>query len=243
MDETADQIRYYHATLKSKMFVLEQAKTYLKSLIDQRTYKLAPDRLLDSADRVLSNEVIESEKKRYECILTRGPLECQQYSTEVNSVLHLMDQYANAFWATEQYKHATSIDNMWDAIQDSIQALKKKMVNLEMIANIKTTLAATKQLDDRDTVNAENEHNSLIFNFNSTTEVNNKSNFSFPVVDRLLWYISSGSANEYNMTVNYLNSASVKINAKLVKVNIHRRWMKLDIFADQALQLVCFLRN
>ena len=239
VEETSDQILYFHAMFKSKLVVLEQAKTYLKSE-DPQKYRLGPEKLLEDAERTLSNEVQNSEKQRYQCILTRGPLECQRYSLEVNSVTHLMDQYAYVFWATGQYKDATSIDNMVDAIQDSIIALKKKMKNLEMIANLKAILAGSKQLDKNNAIGADLAVNkeSLVLVYNSTSGVKTLSNLSFPIVKRLLWYISSDSASEYINTINLLNSASVNVNARLVKVDVSRRWLKPDVFADSRFQMV-----
>ena len=197
--------------------------------------------MLDNAELALANEVKNSEMQRYQCILTRGPLECQLYSEEVNSITHLMGQYTHAFWAAEQHKHVTNIDNTLDAIQDSIKALKKKMVNLEMIANIKTIQANSKQLNVHSALNSDTAdigHESLMFVFNSTTGVKTVSNLNFTVAERLLWYISSDSANEYNMTINHLNSASVKVHTRLEKVGIRRRWLKPDIFAGKGFQMV-----
>ena len=237
VNETADQISYYHATLKSKLLVLEQVKMYLRSQGDLQ-YKLAPKGLLDIAERTLSDEVRSSEEQRYQCIKTRGPIECQLYSVEVASIMHLMDQYTEAFWAAEQYKHATSIDAMLEAIQDSIKAVKKKMANLAMIANIKTIQATSKQFYDHNDLTADKDDD-ITFVFNSTiNEVKTVSNLQFPLEKRLLWYVSSDSAEEYNSTINYLNSAPVKVHTRLVKVDILRRWMKPEVFGDKQFQMV-----
>ena len=240
VEETSDQIQYYYAMLKAKLVALEQAEIYVKSQGRQK-YKFAPDILLDDAEHTLINEVQNNEKQKYQCILTRGPLECQRYSLEVNSVTHLMDQYASAYWATEQYKGATSTDNMVDAIQDSIVTLKKKMKNLEMIANLKAILAGSKELAKHNTMTADhsaNDKESLMFVYNSTSGVKGLSNSRFPVIKRLLWYASSDTTSEYTNTINLLNSASFHVNAKIVKVDVSRRWLKTDVFADSRFQMV-----
>ena len=243
MKETADQIQYFHATLKAKLVVLEQARMYLKSR-DPQKYRFGPKKLLDDAENVLSNEVQNSEKQRYQCILTRSPLECQHYSLEVSSVIHLMDKYAEAFWATEQFKGATNIDNMLDAIQDSINALKKKMKNLEMLASIKAIQAGSKQLEEHNAIGSDltvNNKESLVLLFNSTSGVKTLSNLSFPITKRLLWYTSSDGASEYNNTINLLNMASVSVNTRLVKVDVSRRWLKPDVLADRRFQMVILI--
>ena len=240
VEETSDQIQFFHASLKAKLVVLEQAKTYLKSE-DPQKYKFGPEKLLDDAEHTLSNEIQNNEKQRYQCILTRGPLECQRYAQEVSSVIHLMDQYTNALWATEQYKAATRIDNMVDAIQDSINALKKKMKNLEMIANIKAIQAGSKQLEEHNAIGADlavNDKESLVLVYNSSSGVKALSNLTFPITKRLLWYTSSDIASEYNNTINMLNSASVQVNSQIVKVDVNRRWLKPDVFADSRFQMV-----
>ena len=240
VEETSDQIQYFHAMFKSKLVVLEQAKTYLKSEVPQK-YRLGPEKLLEDAEHTLSNEVRNYEKQRYQCILTRGPLECQRYSLEVSSITHLMDQYASAYWATEQYKGATSIDNMVDAIQDSIIALKKKMKNLEHIANLKAIRAGSKQLEENNAIGVDpavSSKESLVLVYNSTSGVKTRSNLIFPIAKRLLWYTSSDSSSEYADTITFLNLASVNVNARLVKVDVSRRWLKPDIFADSRFQMV-----
>ena len=241
--ETSDQMQYFHATLKAKLVALEQAKTYMKSQNDMKYQghkkdKFAPEKFLDDAEHTLNKEVQNSEDQRYQCILTRGPLECQRYAQEVSSVMHLMDQYADAFWATEQYKAATSIDNMVDAIQDSINALKKKMKNLEMIANIKAIQANSKELEKHNAMSAENDKEPLMFVYNSTSGIKSLLNISFPLIKRLLWYTNSDNALEYINTLNLLNSASVHVNAKIVTVDVSRRWLKPDVFADSRFQMV-----
>ena len=240
IEETSDQIHYYHGLLKSKLLILEQIKTYYQS---NKTYEHAPQKLLEDAEHVLSREALNNQKQWYKCIISRSPLECQRYSLEVNSIKHLMDQYANAYWATELYKAATNFDSILYDIQQFIKEHNKKMINLEMIANIKAIQARSKELEHLKINRAdipETNSESINFAYNSINQLKSHQNISFPVMERLLWYTSYGTASEYINTINLLNMASVNVNARIVKVTVSRRWLKPDIFSDSRYQLVMY---
>ena len=66
------------------------------------------------------------------------------------------------------------------------------------------------------------------------------------LIGRLLWYINPESTtllpkeliDEYNLTINHLNTAFTNVSAKLSRVNIHRRWFKAGLFGNKHLKLV-----
>ena len=232
--------------LKSKLLILEQVKTYLQSNMTDK-YERAQNKLLDDVERILNQEALNSEKLWYKCILTRNPLECQRYSLKDSSIIQLMDQYAYAFWVTEKYKATMSFDSVLYDIQQFIKEHKKKINNLEMIANIKAIEASSKEIDELKIKRAditENNKDSMMFVYDSMSRVKVLQNLSLPVTERLLWYTNSDSASaEYVNTINMLNLASVSIKARLVKVNVRRRWLKPDIFADSSYQMVMYQYN
>lgn len=253
--ESIHQMQYQLTQLKTEVQILEITSRYLDKEMEKRETlnALLPSldpilRLycdLDVATYQLEQIVKESEDMRYECLITGNPADCHLYW---NLQEYIHDQVLGNY--TEFYWYVHTVQAALDHRRYSIPAISSTITDIQAkIHHIQTSInIALSELADRDKEETNDDRDFLTdFTYKPDPSFTNYS-FTLPpsLVGRLLWYINPESTEllskdmlqEYNLTINHLNTASTNISAKLTTVSIHRRWFKAGIFGNKHLTLV-----
>ena len=250
-------MQFQLARLKTEIRVLEITSRYLDEKTRKREvlnalfpsddpiYKLYC--ALSDATYQLEELVKDSEDMRYNCIATGNPSECQFYWTLYEYIsTDIIANYTEFYWYVHTVEAALNHREFSiPAIAGTIASIETRVENIQSSINIALSESA-----DRDNEENEDERDFLT-NFNFVPTKTTAYNFQLPqsVTERLFWYINPESTRllpkqtvqEYNATFNHLNTAITNISAKIMKVNIHRRWLKPGIFGNKFLSLVSTL--
>ena len=257
MDESVEQLQYQLAQLEALKQALEFTWDYLDEEVRNNSlgyYMTSPNSVFNDfkdAKYILEHEVRRSEMQRYRCLVSRNPIDCQIYTLEYQFVSIIIEAFAELYWKKEFLR--TALDHREfsiPAISDSIKSLSKKIDYVYLVIHI-----ALLESSSRDAKEWESDDDKIVkqniftaFTFNSESEPQEAYNFHLPqsIQNRLLWYIdpqstllsTSEEIDEYNSTINHLNTFETNVSASLMKVDIHRRWFKPNIFGELHLGLV-----
>ena len=250
-------MQFQLSKLKAEVQVLELTSQHLEKKAREReilsvvnptldpVYKLYRD--LDEATRQLQELVKESEDLRYKCLLSGNPENCHKYSGLQEHIRdEVLSNYTEFYWYVHSVEAALNYrDIAIPAIASTISKLQNRMIHIQASINI-----ALSELSEKNSEVA-SENQDAFTNFIYSPNFLNqtiKYDFSLPssLLNRLLWYINPESTRllpkelteEYNLTINHLNTAFTNVSAKLSRVNVHRRWFKAGIFGNKHLKLV-----
>lgn len=199
---------------------------------------------LDEATYQLEEIVKESENMRYECLITGNPADCHLYWDLQE---HIRDAVVGNY--TELYWYVHTVQAALNHREYSIPAISSTINDIQIQVNhIQTSLnIALSELAEREK-EADDDRDFLSDFVYNPDDSSSDYNFELPssLVGRLLWYIIPDSTallpkeelQRYNLTINHLNTALTNVSAKLMTVNIHRRWFKSAIFDNKHLSLV-----
>ena len=249
-------MQYQLSKLKARVQLLEltsqhlEKKAYERELLNaiipslDPVHKLYHD--LDEATRQLQEMVKKSEDMRYECLLSGNPENCQHYwGLEEHIREQMLSNYTEFYWYVHSVESALNYrETSIPAIASSISRLQVKINHIQNSINI-----ALSELSERSGADATENYDAFTnFIYSQYLLTLSKYNFSLPssIVDRLLWYINPEStrlvskelAEQYNLTINHLNTAFTNVSAKLSRVNIHRKWFKPGLFGKKNFKLV-----
>ena len=247
--------------LKAEVEILELTRAYLEKETHERetlnvlfpsldpVYQLYRD--LDMATLRLQELVKESEDMRYDCLISGNPADCHLYWGLQD---HIREQVLKNY--TEFYWYVHTIEAALDHRQFSIPAISSTINKLKVRINhlqtaVSSALSHTSGGRDNEEIV---DHREFFTDFMySLFRLPTNYDFSLPssLTGRLLWYINPEStrlvpsdlAEEYNITINHLNTALTNMSAKLSRVNVHRRWFRAGIFGDKNLELVSLVMN
>ena len=252
IEESVEQLQYHLARLETQRKVLEFTREYLEqeaTRIELFGYWNGPPVIfsqLEFASYLLENEVMNSERQRYQCLVSKNPIDCKLYSFEYEIVTELMDVFADLYLESQFIRTATTHRQFSiPSITDSINALSREIEQLEFRVHLAIVDSTKREIEDE----KHDSKNVLTnFHFSSETASEGKYNFHLPssIQNRLLWYIDPESTrlspketiDDYNLTINHLNSYETNVTAKFIKGDIHRRWFKPDVFGETRLSLV-----
>ena len=248
-------MQFQLSNLKARVQLLELTSQYLMKKARQRellsaiipsldpVYKLYRD--LDEATRQLQEMVKESEDMRYECLLSGNPENCQHYwGLEEHIREQVLSNYTEFYWYVHSVESALNYrETSIPAIASSISRLQVRIIHIQASINI----ALTELSEGGGKEENQDAFTSFMY---STGSFNKHSEYDFTLpsslVGRLLWFINPESTRllpkelteEYNLTINHLNTAFTNVSAKLSRVNVHRRWFKPGLFGSNKLNLV-----
>ena len=203
---------------------------------------------LDGVKYFMEHEVEISERSRYKCLVTRNPTDCELYRVEYDVVKGLMDVYADLYLQAEFVRTATNHREV------SIPTLSSAIHSINSELEIIGYIMQVEVIGSSSRVQSEEMFKKIpianrIDNFKFSTMDRPKEHaFELPseVEDRLLWYFNEKSTrfidketvDEYNETFNHLNTLHTNVSAKLVRVDINRRWFRPSVLANSHLTLV-----
>ena len=246
----------FHLTqLKSEIEILEMTSRYLDSEYKKREVLNA---LFPSNDRIkklfceldemsfdLEEIVKDFVNMSYACFLSGNPVDCNLYwNLRDHFEEEVLGSYAEFYWYVHTVQAALNHrDFSIPAISSTITDLQTKVHHLQTVINI-----AIFDLAERKSEESSNERDILSeFNYMPQPMTSGYS-FELPpsILGRLLWYLNPETAllvpgelfQEYNLTFNHLNTAATNVSAKVLAVNIHRRWFKAALFGNEHLSLV-----
>ena len=253
MTESIPQMQFQLTQLKTELHILEITSQYLEKESEKRRVvnALFPssdpiNRLycdLDMATFHLEELVKESEDMRYECLVSGNPTDCHLY-WDLQEYIHdeVVTNYTEFYWYVHTVQAALNHrDYSIPAISSTISEIQLKAEKIQTPINIALSELAKRdrELSDRDFFSE--------FSFRPQS-LSSEYNFELPssIIGRLMWYINPETTQlvprevveEYNLTFNHLNTAITNMSAKLMNVNIHRRWFKAAIFSNEHLRLV-----
>ena len=254
--ESIEQMQFQLSKLKARVQLLELTSQYLEKKARQRellsaiipsldpVYKLYRD--LDEATRQLQGMVKESEDMRYECLLSGNPENCQHYwGLEEHIREQMLSNYTEFYWYVHSVESALNYrETTIPAIASTISKLQVRIMHIQASINI-----ALSELSENGGDHSEHRDVFTSFTYSpNTLNQASKYDFSLPssLRGQLLWYINPESTRllpkevteEYNLTINHLNTALTNVSAKLSRVNVHRRWFKPGLFDGSYLKLV-----
>ena len=253
--ESIEQMQFQLTQLKTQIQILEITSEYLEKETRERDalnalfpsrdpiYQLYCD--LDVATYLLEELVKESEDMRYECIVSGNPADCHLYWGLRDHIREqVLGNYTEFYWYVHSVQAALNHrEYSIPAISGTISSIQTQVNHLESVISV-----ALSELSDRDEEEDKDDRDFFTDFMYHPTSLASRYDFELPpsLIGRLLWYINPESTrllpkeliNEYNLTVNHLNTAFTNVSAKLSKVNIHRRWFKSGIFGNKHLQLV-----
>lgn len=247
-------MQYHLAELQTQKTVLEFTREFLETELRRRVlgfWETPPVvySQLDAASFFLEHEVMNTERQRYRCLVTRNPIDCELYSYEYTLVLQLMEIFTDLYWEAEFINTATDHrDVSIPLVVGAISSTEEEIDRLDLIIRVAILDSADRDGNDKDEgVESDFEQPSNFFF--STKVINQKEhNFIIPeqIQNRPLWYIDPISTSltsiklweEYSHTLNHLNSMWTNVTAEFVKVDVHRRWFKPSLFEDNHLKLV-----
>lgn len=211
----------------------------------------SPVNQLRGVRSILEQRVMQSEDYRYKCLVTRKPNDCDFYSFEHDTVLSLMDVYADLYFIAQLVTAARDHrDTSSFVISSTIGSLERRIQFLNTLLQAKLLETADRQEEqDPDTLNLF--ENRMKFDFRSddvTRHASSTLHLPQIIQNRLLWhfeyssfksnYHTDTSEEEYKLIIDYLNTVPMNVTADLVSVDIKRRWMKPLLFENKHLQLV-----
>ena len=248
-------MQFQLSNLKARVQLLQLTSQYLMKKARQRellsaiipsldpVYKLYRD--LDEATRQLQEMVKKSEDMRYECLLSGNPENCQHYwGLEEHIREQMLSNYTEFYWYVHSVESALNYrETSIPAIASSVSRLQVKMNHIQASINI----ALTELSEGGGKEENQDAFTSFMY---STSSFNQHSEYDFTLpsslLGRLLWYINPESTRllpkelteEYNLTINHLNTAFTNVSARLSRVNVHRKWFKPGLFGSNKLNLV-----
>ena len=253
-------MQFQLSKLRTEVQMLELTSQYLEKETRKRdalnklfpsldpVYQLRCD--LDLATLRLQELVRESEDMRYECLISGNPADCHLYWGLQE---HIREQVLGNY--TEFYWYIHTVEAALNHREFSIPAIASTVSKLQVqINHIQASIdIALSELSDRDAEEASDNRDfftDFMYNPNPSNPPEYY-DFSLPssLLGRLLWYINPESTRllpkelteEYNLTINHLNTALTNVSAKLSRVNVHRRWFKAGLFGSKHLILVSFI--
>ena len=266
-------MQYHVANLEAQKRVLEITRDYLdreadraencnNPTIDNPFLGICPSNPHNNPDSIfnqlefvqyhLENEVEISERSRYRCLVTRNPEDCHLYTHLFDSVIRLMESYAELYFEVQFVNNALSHrDVSIPAISTAVNYLAGEIELLKTLVQVSILDTADR---DRKTDEKYDQATRSVgltdFDFSSSDYFHDSSelNFSLPlsVNDRPMWYINERSTTflsdelnrEYRLTLAHLNTLHTNVSARLMKVFAHRRWFKPLVFENTHLQMV-----
>ena len=270
LEESIEQLQYHISNLESQKKVLEVTADYLEEEADRTEYCNRPSirfpipvtcpkdpfddpssvvNQLSHVQFFLEHEVERSEMFRYRCLVTRRPDDCNLYSLEHDTVLHLMDTYADLYFVVQL---VTAAKNHQDI---SVPVIASTIKSLENRIFFLGSLVQVQLLDTADRVQEKEKDMFKMFNnrmnFEFQSEIHRKeptAGLPREIRDHHLWhfeyssfrsnYHSDESERDYKLVTDYLNSVHTNVTADLVTVIVKRRWLKPTIFENRHLYLV-----
>ena len=248
-------MQYQLTTLRAEIHILETTIQYLEKEAQKRELlnALFPSNdpiqklycELDEATFQLEDIVKESEDMRYRCLVSGNPADCHPYWDLREYVRdEIVANYTEFYWYVHTIEAALNHrDYSIPAISSTISDVQAKINNIQTSINV-----ALSELSERSDNNLDDDRDFLSEFFFTTQHPSSEYEFELPshIVGRLVWYINPESTHlipredieEYNLTFNHLNTAVTNMSAKLMIVNIHRRWLKMDLFNNKRLNLV-----
>lgn len=254
--ESVQQMQFQLSQLKAEIKLLEITAQYLDKETRKRETLNALFPSLDPVNQLYSDLrlanyrleqiVKESEDMRYECLITGNPLNCQIYWSMQD---HIREQVLGNY--TEFYWYVHTVEAALQHREYSIPAIYSTISDIEeQVLHVRSAIyIALSELKERVVDEAPDEID-FFADFMYKPRPSSSSTFDFELppslVGRLLWYINPESTRllpkalieEYNLTINHLNTAMTNVSVKLSKVNIHRRWFKSGLFGNKHLKLV-----
>lgn len=251
-------MQYQITTLRAEVHILETTIQYLERETQKREVLNAlfpsSDPIkklyceLDEATFQLEDIVKESEDMRYRCLVSGNPADCHPYWDLRQYVRdQVVANYTEFYWYVHTVEAALNHrDYSIPAISSTISEVQAKINDIQSSINVALSEFAERSdnndpVDDRDFLSG--------FSF-STQHSPSEYDFELPsyMMGRLIWYINPESTHlvpreiteEYNLTFNHMNTAVTNMSTKLISVNIHRRWFKMDLFNNKHLNLVSF---
>lgn len=250
-------MQFKMAQLKTEIQILKITSEYLDKETRKRdalnalfpsldpVYQLYCD--LDVATYKLEETVKEAENMRYECLITGNPANCHLYWNLHEHIREqLVGNYTEFFWYVHRVEAALNHrEYSIPAISSTINYIQERVNHIQTSIDVALADLSGRELDE-----ANDDVDTDFF-----TDFMYKSSALLPgydfelpssLIGRLLWYINPTSTTllpkelvqEYNLTINHLNTAVTNVSAKFSKVNIHRRWFKAALFGNKYLKLV-----
>ena len=251
-------MQYKLTQLKTEIYILETTSRYLETESRRRdvlnalfpsldpVFQLYCD--LDIARLVLDDIVKESEDARYACLISGNPVDCNLYWGLKEYIRNdIISNYTEFYWYVHTVEAALNHrEYSIPAIANSINGMQIRINRIQR--SIDNSLSDFAERDGEDL----NNYWGVLSEFEYTSDLPvSDYDFELPdsIVGRLMWYINPEStalvlkelAQEYNLTVNHMNTAVTNVTAKFRTVNIHRRWFKAALFSNQHLSLVSSL--
>ena len=250
-------MQFQLSKLRTEVEVLELTSQYLEKETQERealnalfpsldpVYQLRCD--LDEATYRLQELVKESEDMRYECLISGNPADCHLYwGLQEHIREQVLGNYTEFYWYVHTVEAALNHREFSiPAIASTISKLQTRITHVQ--ASINIALSELSERGGEETSDNRKFFTDFMYSQNPSNFPSSY-DFSLPssLLGRLLWYINPESTRllpkelteEYNLTINHLNTAFTNVSAKLSRVNVHRRWFKAGIFGNKHLKLV-----
>ena len=279
IEESIQQFQYRISKLKAQRQVLVITKEYLEDEIEQST---ACNKLtfniplplacplntqtdpnsesifskLDSLKYELEEFVTQSEKSRYQCLITRSPEDCHIYTTDHDIVASLMNVYAELYFEVKFVETALNHqDFTLPAISSTIALLNRQIDSLESFVHLTLISSFPPVNTYEESYPPEIRTNAIgvtEFKYSSISVRSQLHNYAFSlpnsIKNRLLWhlditgttFVSEELLQEYKDTINHMNSVNTNITATVKKVDVQRKWFKPTLFTHSYFVLVSF---
>ena len=252
-------MQFQLSKLRTEVEVLELTSQYLEKETREReainalfpsldpVYQLRCD--LDEATYRLQELVKESEDMRYECLISGNPADCHLYwGLQEHIREQVLGNYTEFYWYVHTVEAALNHREFSiPAIASTISKLQTRITHVQ--ASINIALSELSERSGEETSDNREFFTDFMYSQNPSN-IPSSYDFSLPLslLGRLLWYINPESTRllpkelteEYNLTINHLNTAFTSVSAKLSRVNVHRRWFKAGIFGNKHLKLVSY---
>ena len=277
VEESIQQLQHRVSKLRAQREVLTITKEYLDEEVRQSTHcntisidvplppscpanpRSDPNSIFSKLTLLtyqLEDFVTQSEKSRYQCLVTRSPEDCHSYTIDYDLVTSLMDIYAELYFEVKFVETSLNHrDFTIPALSSRIASLTKEIDLLESF--IQLTLISPPLSDQvlEDNYPPEIQTTAIgvtDFQYSSTTKKLNIHDYDFalpaPIKDRLLWYLDPTSTTfmseevlqEYKDTFDHMNTVKTNITITVRKVDIERKWFKPMLFSHSYFTLVIF---
>ena len=202
----------------------------------------------------LEDFVTQSEKSRYQCLVTRSPEDCHTYTIDYDVVTSLMDIYAELYFEVKFVETSLNHrDFTIPALSSRIASLNKEIDLLESFIQLTLISPSPSEQEHEDNYPPEIQTAAIgvaDFQHSSTMKKLNTHDYDFTlpdsIEDRLLWHLNPTSTTfvpeevlqEYKDTFDHMNSVKTNITATVKKVDIERKWFKPMLFSHSYFTLV-----
>ena len=277
VEESIQQLQHRVSNLRAQREVLTITKEYLDEEVRQSTHcntisidvplppscptnpRSDPNSIFSKLTLLtyqLEDFVTQSERSRYQCLVTRSPEDCHTYTIDYDLVTSLMDIYAELYFEVKFVETSLNHrDFTIPALSSRIASLNKEIDLLESFIQLTLISPPLSEQVLEDNYPPEIQTTAIgvtDFQYSSTIKKLNIHDYDFAlpdsIKDRLLWHLDPTSTTfvseevlqEYKDIFDHMNTVKTNITVTVKKVDIERKWFKPMLFSHSYFTLVSF---